>query len=61
MSIARSYIAIPHFKFKFVLLGVMQRHISVRLYETTVQLSILNYFCASNENDALDTDAGLPR
>jgi len=59
ISIARGYIAIPHFKFKFVRLGVMHKHISVGLYETTAQLSIRNHSCAWNENDALDTDAGL--
>jgi len=61
MSIARGYIAIPHFKFKFVPLGVMQKHISVSLHETTIQLSILNYFCAWNKNVALDIDAGFSR
>jgi len=61
MSIARGYIAISHFKFQFVPLGVMLKHISVSLYETTVQLSILNYFCVWNENDAIDTDAGLSK
>ena len=61
MSIARGYTAIPQFKFRFVSLGVTPEHISISLYETTAQLSILNYFCASNENVALDTDAGLSR
>ena len=61
MSIAWRYIAIPHFKFRFVPLGVMQKLVSVSLHETTAQLSILNYLCAWSENDAIDTDERLSR
>ena len=63
MSTARGYTAIRQFKFKFgsLTLGVTPKHISVSLYETTAQLSILNNFYAWNENDAIDTDAGLSR
>jgi hypothetical protein len=45
MSILRGFIAIPHFKVKFIHLGVMQKSVSVSLYKTTAQLHILNYLC----------------